>query len=160
MVLILLSCRQSTVGLSNQLLRKHIHTWSYITTLFTRTYNIGTAGGDRFFCIDIGCQHACGESYLATGGLNISDISDSWCGSSCPICTRRWHEIFLPVYRSSVVQFLELLMQTGQLPHQINYNKPISVFVGTQCFFGRRQYSIVQQVVYLELTLIYYSYLL
>jgi superfamily II DNA helicase RecQ len=56
-----------------------------------------------FFCLDKGCQHARGESYLAMGGLDLGNIICTPCGNLCSICTRRWHEMFLQVYRSSVV---------------------------------------------------------
>ena len=55
--------------------------------------------------------------------------------SSCPICTRRWHEIFLSVYHSSVVQFLEYLMQMGRLPQQLDYKKPISSLLVVSAFW-------------------------
>jgi hypothetical protein len=78
----------------------------------------------RFFCLDKGCQHARGESYLAMGGLDLGNIICTPCGNSCSICTRRWHEMFLPVYQSSVVLFLEFLMQSGQLPQEITSHPP------------------------------------
>ena len=38
----------------------------------------------RFFCLDKGCQHARGESYLAMGGLDLGNI----------ICTPFWELVF------------------------------------------------------------------
>ena len=80
----------------------------------------------RFFCLDRGCQHARGESYLAFGGLDLTSEVGTPCVNSCSICTRRWHEMFLPVYRSSVMLFFEYLMQSGQLPHEIDPKSPVS----------------------------------
>ncbi len=69
-----------------------------------------------FFCLDLGCQHARGESYLATGILNTTTIEKERCDNSCAICTKRWHAQFLPVYCSGVVGFLDFLTLTGKLP--------------------------------------------
>ena len=66
------------------------HSWSLQPTT-KKTYPLGPTllrclqerttsellEGIRFFCLDIGCQHARGESYMATGILDIWDISDS-----------------------------------------------------------------------------------
>ena len=37
---------------------------------------------------------------FAMGGLDLGNIICTPC-DSCSICTRRWHEMFLPVYRST-----------------------------------------------------------
>jgi hypothetical protein len=79
----------------------------------------------HFFGLNLGCQHACGESYLATGCLDFNVI-DEKCDNSCSICSRKWHDQFLPGYCSSVVAFLEYLMQTGKLPQEVDYKAPIS----------------------------------
>ena len=89
----------------------------------------------RFFCFDKGCQHARGESYLAMGGLDLGNIICTPCGNSCSICTRKWHEMFLPVYRSSVVLFLEFLMQSGQLPQEIDPKLPVSAILAGNKFW-------------------------
>jgi hypothetical protein len=88
-----------------------------------------------FFCLDKGCQHARGESYLAMGGLDLGNIICTPCGNSWSICTRRWHEMFLPVYRSSVVLFLEYLMQSGQLPQEIDPKLPVSAILVGNTFW-------------------------
>jgi hypothetical protein len=80
----------------------------------------------QFFCLDLECQHAWGEAYLSTGTLDSLIIDNGACNTLCSICTEKWHEQFLPVYRSSVVAFLEYLMQTGKCPHIIDYKSPIS----------------------------------
>ena len=60
-----------------------------------------------------------GKCYLAKGCLDISEPVSTRCGTSCSICTKRWHEILLPVYRSSVESFLEFLLETGKFPVEI-----------------------------------------
>jgi hypothetical protein len=99
----------------------------------------------RFFCLDLGCQHAHDESYLAMGGLDICAIVGTQCDNSCSTCMKRWHKIFLPVYHSSVEAFLEFLMQTGKFPQQIDYKSLISNLLATSAF-GRRQCLIGHQV--------------
>jgi hypothetical protein len=91
--------------------------------------------GIRFFCLDRGCQHARGESYLATGGLNISNIICTPCVNSCSICTRKWHDMFLPVYWSSVELFIKFLMQSGQFPHAIDPKSPVSTLLASSTFW-------------------------
>ena len=59
----------------------------------------------RLFCLDLGCQHERGEFYLSSGYLDSIPAMER-CTSS-PICNRRYHKDFLPVYRSGVVAFLE-----------------------------------------------------
>jgi len=76
----------------------------------------------RYFCLDLGCQHAWGEFYLSTGAL-------------APICTKGWHEVFIPVYRTSVVSFLEFLMLTGKLPAEVDYKTPVSSVLATSAFW-------------------------
>jgi len=83
----------------------------------------------RFFCLNRGCQHARAESYLAFGGLDVTNEAGTPCMTSCSICTRQWHEMFLPVYRSSVILFFEFLMQSGQLPHEIDPKSPVSALL-------------------------------
>ena len=100
------------------------------------------------------CQHARGESYLAMGGLDLGNIICTPCGNSCSICTRRLHEMFLPVYQSSVVLFLEFLMQSGQLQQEIDPKLPVSAIKR----FGRRHCSIGRQVAFTECTWTHCSY--
>ena len=107
-----------------------------------------------FFCLDKGCQHARGESYLAMGGLDLGNIICTPCGNSCSICTRILHEMFLPVYQSSVVLFLEFLMQSGQLQQEIDPKLPVSAIKR----FGRRHCSIGRQVAFTECTWTHCSY--
>jgi hypothetical protein len=85
--------------------------------------------------LDLGCQHARGESYLATGILNTTTIEHERCENSCGICTKRWHEQFLPVYRSGVVGFLEYLMLIGKLPQDINDKDQISSLLAGSAFW-------------------------
>ncbi len=93
-----------------------------------KTYPLGPTGRHRlqerttielqevisFFCLDLGCQHARGESYLAMGILNTTTIKKERCDNLCAICTKRWHEQFLPVYRSGVIGFLDFLTLTEE----------------------------------------------
>ena len=79
-----------------------------------------------FFCLDLGCQHATGKLYLVSGILAGNHIAGEGCNGSCCICTKKWHDVFIPVYRSSVVAFLEFLMLTGKLPVAVDFKDPIS----------------------------------
>jgi hypothetical protein len=58
----------------------------------------------HFFCPDLGWQHERGEIYLSSGSLD--SITATVRCSLCPICNRRYHKDFLPVYQSGVVAFL------------------------------------------------------
>jgi hypothetical protein len=86
------------------------------------------------FFLNLGCQHACGESYLAMGCLNFNVI-DEKCDNSCSICTRKWHNQFLPVYHSIVVAFLEYLMQMRKLPQEVDYKALISSLLAKSKFW-------------------------
>jgi hypothetical protein len=88
----------------------------------------------RFFCLDLGCQHTRGESYLATRYLNFNVIHKK-CDNSCSIRSRKWHNQFLPVYCSSVVAFLDYSMQTGKLPLEVDYKAPISSLLAKSKFW-------------------------
>ena len=88
-----------------------------------------------FFCLDLGCQHARGEAYLSTGYLDGHEIEDR-CDSTCSICTQKWHKQILPVYHSEVVlAFLEYLIQTGKLPHDIDFKLLISSILAGSSFW-------------------------
>ena len=39
----------------------------------------------RYFCLDLGCQHARGEFYLSTGALAQARMDYEVCNNSCPI---------------------------------------------------------------------------
>jgi hypothetical protein len=111
----------------NQTQRKHVHLVQQRGTVYA---NVQSQNCMRcyFFCLNLGCQHAHGKPYLATECLNFS-IIDETCDNSCFICTQKWHDQFRPVYRSSVVAFLEYLMQLGKLPQDIDYKAPISLLL-------------------------------
>ncbi len=49
----------------------------------------------RFFCLDLGCQHAHGEAYLSTGILDQNFVANKdSCNDACSICTQKWHKQF------------------------------------------------------------------
>jgi len=81
----------------------------------------------HFFCLDLGCQHERGEIYLSSGSLD--SITYTVRCSSCPICNRRYHKDFLPVYKSGVVAFLEWLTFTAKLPFVIDEKIQVSSFL-------------------------------
>ncbi len=70
-----------------------------------------------FFCLDLGCQHVCGEIYLPTGILDRVPATGQC--SSCPICTQSYYKDFLPVFWSSVIEFIDWLTATSKLPFKI-----------------------------------------
>jgi hypothetical protein len=100
----------------------------------------------RFFCLDLGCQHTRGESYLATGCLNFNVI-DERCDNSCSICSKKWHNQFLPVYCSSVVAFLDYLMQTEDLPQEVDYKAPISSLLAKSKFWKEAIFDCAASVI-------------
>ncbi len=87
-----------------------------------------------FFCLDLGCLHARGESYLSTGILDIPIFENESCDNSCCICTKKWHAQFIPVYRSSIIAFLKFVMQTGKIPVEVDYKDPISSLLAESVF--------------------------
>jgi hypothetical protein len=87
----------------------------------------------RFFCLDLGCQHEHGKIYLSSGSLD-SITATARC-SSCPICNRRYHKDFLPVYRSGVVTFLEWLTLTTKLLFVIDRKIQVSSFLMTSAYW-------------------------
>jgi hypothetical protein len=89
----------------------------------------------RYFCLDLGCQQARGEFYLSTGALPQARMDYEVCNNSCPICTKCWHELFIPVYLMSVVSFLEFLMLTGKLPAEVDYTTPVSSVLAASAFW-------------------------
>ncbi len=89
----------------------------------------------RFFCVDLGCQDARGEAYLSAGLLDQNYVANKdGCNDACSICTKKWHDQFLPVYRSAVVAFLEYLMQISRLPQDVDYKSPILSFLAGNNF--------------------------
>ena len=87
----------------------------------------------RFFCLDMGCQHERGEIYLSSGSLD-SITSTGRC-TSCPICNKKYHKYFLPVYRSGVVSFLEWLIATSKLPFANDMKKQVSSLLMTNVYW-------------------------
>ncbi len=89
----------------------------------------------RFFCLNLGCQHACGKAYLLSGMLDAHDvvIKDT-CNDSCSICTKKWNNQFILVYCSAVMSFLEHLMLTGRIPQEIDYKLPILLLLAGSPF--------------------------
>jgi hypothetical protein len=87
----------------------------------------------RFFCLDLGCQHERGEVYLSSGCLD-SMTATVRC-SSCPICNRRYHKDFLPVFRSGVDAFLEWLTLTAKLPFIVDRKIQVSSLLMTSTYW-------------------------
>jgi hypothetical protein len=87
----------------------------------------------RFFCLDLGCQHERGEVFLPSSSLN-SITATARC-SLCPICNRRFHKDFLPVYRSGVVAFLEWLTLTTKLPFIVDRKIQVSSLLMTSSYW-------------------------
>jgi hypothetical protein len=104
----------------------------------------------RFFCLDLGCQHAHCKAYLSTELLDPNFVAnDDRCNHACSICTKKWHDQFLPVYCSAVLAFLEYLMQFGQLPQDLDNKSPILSFLAGNNFwkdmvFNRASHAISQ----------------
>ena len=81
----------------------------------------------HFICLDLGCQHERGKFYLSSGSLDLITAT-AWC-SSWPICNRRYHKDFLPVYRRGVVAFFKWLTLTAKLPFVIDGKIQVSSFI-------------------------------
>jgi len=75
------------------------------------------------------------QFFLSTGVLAHTRLDYEACSTSCPICTRRWHEVFIPVYCTSVVSFIEFLMITGKLPAEVDYKNPVSSLLAESTFW-------------------------
>lgn len=62
----------------------------------------------RFVVLDNGCWHVAKEWYLFSGRLERPPAYAHLqsCRTQCPACTGDWHRVHLPVYRSSIVDFL------------------------------------------------------
>ncbi len=71
----------------------------------------------RFFCLDLGCQQVQGEIYLSTGLLDPVPATGGC--TTCPICTQCFHKDFLPVFWSSVIEFIGRLTATSKPPFKI-----------------------------------------
>jgi hypothetical protein len=81
----------------------------------------------QFFCLDLGCQHARSEIYLSTGLLD--SVTATGCCTACPVCIQRYHKDFLPVFRGSVVSFIEWLTATLKLPFRIEFKSQVSTLL-------------------------------
>jgi hypothetical protein len=77
----------------------------------------------QFFCLDLGCQHACGEIYLSTGLLD--SVTATGCCTTCPVCIQTYHKDFLPVFCGRVVSFIEWLTATSKLPFRIEFKSQV-----------------------------------
>ncbi len=93
-----------------------------------------------------------GKLYLAMGILNTTTIENEQCDNSCGICTKRWHEQFLPVYRSGIIGFLDFMTLTGKLPQGIDGKASISSLLAGSAFcketiFDRATSSILRMQV-------------
>jgi hypothetical protein len=86
-----------------------------------------------FFGLDLGCQHKRGKIYLSSSSLD-SITATARC-SLCPICNRRYHKDFLPVYRSGVVAFLEWLTLTAKLPFIVDRKIHVSLLLMTSTYW-------------------------
>ena len=72
----------------------------------------------QFFSLNRGCMHVVGEWYLSTGELATPPGHRSFrsCGSKCPICSRAWHDIFMPIRKTKLIKFLKSEWVTASLP--------------------------------------------
>ena len=87
----------------------------------------------HFFCLDLGCQHKRGKIYLSSGYLDLIPATKRC--TSCPICNRRYHKDFLPVYQSGVVAFLEWLTLTAKLPFIVDRKIQVSSLLMTSTYW-------------------------
>ena len=87
----------------------------------------------RFFCLDLGYQHKRGDIYLSSGYLDSIPATERC--TSCPICNRRYHKDFLPVYQSGVVAFLEWLTLTTKLPFIVDRKIQVSSLLMTSTYW-------------------------
>jgi hypothetical protein len=51
-----------------------------------------------FFCLELGCLHAWDELYLAMGILDNTVFENESCDNLCCICTKKWHDQFIPIF--------------------------------------------------------------
>jgi hypothetical protein len=88
----------------------------------------------RFFCLNLGCQCAHGKAHLSPGMLDAHDVAiEDTYNDSCLICTKKWNNQFILVYRSAVMSFLEYLVLIGRIPQEIDYKSHL-VVIGRKPF--------------------------
>ncbi len=79
----------------------------------------------KFFCLNLGCQHAHGESPLSSRSILTLPTIVGSC-NNCSKCDGLWHNYFIPVFWCSAIAFIEWLMVTAKLPYWINMKGSIS----------------------------------
>ena len=66
----------------------------------------------KFFFLNNGCQHILSELYLSHGKFVVppAELPPELrpCDQQCAICSGKWHQVHLPVYREWVVAMLEI----------------------------------------------------
>jgi len=62
----------------------------------------------RFFCENHGCWHVRSKYYMALGRLEVPiEAREETCGGKCAVCSGDWQKLFMPVYKSSLVSYLD-----------------------------------------------------
>ena len=64
---------------------------------------------------------------------NIDACREATC-NSCPICTREWHKIHLPVFRSQITRFLDSNSGRSAFPFPVD-GKPLSSVLSTRPYW-------------------------
>ena len=59
------------------------------------------------FCFDKGCVHRRLQFYLANGTLTDVPPCVKLCGDACPICTKEWYALFMPVRKLAVYEWFD-----------------------------------------------------
>jgi hypothetical protein len=81
----------------------------------------------KFFCLNFGCQHKRGELFLSNGCLDVmSTMGQCTLG---PVCKGTFANTFLPVFRYSVISFIDWLTATAKLPFPIDSKQQISLLL-------------------------------
>mmetsp|Transcript_28527 Transcript_28527/g.60197 ORF Transcript_28527/g.60197 Transcript_28527/m.60197 type:complete len:324 (-) Transcript_28527:7-978(-) len=62
----------------------------------------------QYTCLDLGCMHIRGERYLSAGALDSQRVEGE-CGGMCPICSKKWSNLFLRIDRTEAVKFLRIV---------------------------------------------------
>ena len=63
-----------------------------------------------------GCQHTLKEWILSQGSLSIPPFRIKSCDGTCSVCNGEWQQTYLPIYKDSMIQFIESSTVSNAMP--------------------------------------------
>ena len=77
-------------------------------------------------------MHLRAQYYMFQDRLDIpTNNTRPACGNCCAVCKNEWGELFMPIYRSSVIDFFDLEAGWRGLPRKVDKKTTISNEGGT-----------------------------